>query len=412
MVSPDELEAIETEASTLADDSVDFLSSMISTNSINPPGDYDDIHSVVSSNFEAQNWDVETVRTPESLLDELGVDPDFPRPNILAYVSSGTGPTLVMNAHLDTVPVDAADWTHEPFGAEIDDGRIWGRGARDSKGRIAAYSTAARILENTGLVPEAANIVLAITVDEEIGGESGPGYLIRSGKLQPDYAIVEGSYQAVEYAAAGVIHFSVTIKGKASHAGVDPEGGVNALIGAARVINELDRYAGTLTDRVSDVPRIGSPTCTPATIDGGQKTNVVPASCTFTVDRRVIPEENVDDAAREFRERVNAVDLPPGATVEVEELLRAQPFVSDPDGSLVQSVVRNARAVTGQEVPLGGTRGFTDARFFAEGGAETVKYGPGDDESNVHGADENIKLDQLTNSSAIIAAAIVDVYRE
>lgn len=412
MVSSDELVAIEAAADDLHDEAIEFLSEMIRTPSINPPGEYAGIHELVTSTYEEYGWDVETIWTPDHLLEELGLDPDYPRPNVLAYLCRGDGPVIALNAHLDTVPVDESQWTYEPFGGEIADGHMWGRGARDSKGRVASYTFAARVLEETDLVPDDATVVLAITADEETGGQAGPGYVIDSGALEADYAIVEGAIDRIDYAAAGVLHLNVTVTGKASHAGVDPRGGTNSLVGAARIISALEDYAKELEDRVSEVPNIGHPTCTPATIEGGVKTNVVPPSTSFTVDRRVVPDEDIDEAEAEFTDVVESVKLPEGTSVEVDAILRAMPFVSDRDGPLVRSLKRNADLVTDGDIPIAGTRGFTDARFFAQGGAETAKYGPGDADSNVHGADENVKLDQLRDSTAAIAATLVDLGRE
>ncbi|MWV64870.1 ArgE/DapE family deacylase [Halorubrum sp. JWXQ-INN 858] len=403
-----DLERIERAADEELDDAVAFLREMIRTPSVNPPGDYDGIHALVSETFESFGWDAETLAAPAALLEELGLE--GPRPNVLGYVTRGDGPTIVLNAHLDTVPVDESKWSYDPFAATLDEGRVWGRGARDSKGRVAAYTLAARALEAADMVPADATIVLAITVDEETGGHAGPGYVVDSGVLDADYAIVEGNIDRVDYAAAGVVHFEVTVSGRSAHAGTNPEKGANAVVGASRIVGALDAYADRLkTERVSDVPGIGHATCTPATIEGGLKTNVVPSSCSFTVDRRVLPEEDLDDAERAFRDVVADVDLPDGTSAAVDVVLRARPFESDSDGPLVRSLARHAETVTGSDVLVGGTRGFTDARFFGHAGIETAKYGPGDEESNVHGPDENVKVDQVRDAGAVVAATLAEI---
>ncbi|MFB6220848.1 MAG: M20 family metallopeptidase [Halolamina sp.] len=403
-----DIAAIEAATDEEFDDALGFLREMIRTPSVNPPGDYGEIHGLVTSKYESFGWDVETLYAPEDLLAELGLE--GPRPNVLAYVTRGEGPTIVLNAHLDTVPVEESKWSYDPFAATMEDGRVWGRGAKDSKGRVAAYTLAARALEAADVVPADATVVLAITADEETGGHAGPGYVVDSGELDADYAIVEGNVDRIDYAAAGVVHFEVDVSGKSAHAGTNPEGGANALVAASRIVAELEAYGERLKGRrTSDVPGIGHATCTPATVEGGVKTNVVPPSCSFTVDRRVLPEESLDDVEAEFREVVSGVALPDGTTAEVTAVLRARPFVSDRDGRLVASLERNAEAVTGRDVLVGGTRGFTDARFFAHAGIETAKFGPGDGESNVHGPDENLKTDQLRDAGAAVAATLADL---
>ena len=408
MPSSADLASIEAATDDLLDDSVAFLREMIRTPSVNPPGDYTEIHGFVTDEFEAFGWEVETMWAPEELLEEHGLE--HPRPNVLAYVTRGEGPTIALNAHLDTVPVDETRWSYDPFEATVDDGRIWGRGAKDSKGRVAAYTLAARALEEAELLPEDATIVLAITADEETGGAAGPEYVVDSGRLDADYAIVEGDVDRVDYAAAGVFHFEVAVGGKSSHAGTSPEEGANALVGASRIVSALEEYAERLKDeRVSDVPGIGHATCVPATVEGGVKTNVVPPSCTLTVDRRILPEEDAEEVEREFRAVIDGVELPEGTSAEVEVLLQAQSYVSERDGPLVRSLKRNADSITGSDVTVGGTRGFTDARFFAHGGIETAKYGPGDGKSNVHGPDENVAIDQLRDAGAVVAATLLDL---
>jgi len=411
MVTDAELDAIVDATDRLESDAVSFLEEMVRTPSVNPPGEYGEIHDLVRSRYEEFGWETETVWTPEETLADLGLPEEYPRPNVLAYVSRGNGPTIALNAHLDTVPVDGSEtWDHDPFGAEIDDGHLYGRGATDCKGRIASYTLAARVLERADLLPDA-TVVLAVTADEETGGEAGPGYLTESGTFRPDYAVVEGSVDSVWHAAAGVLHYRVTVSGKASHAGVNPEGGANALAGAARIVTELEEYGEGLTERKSSIAGVESATCTPATVEGGAKTNIVPASCSFTVDQRVPPDFDIDDLETEFRDVVASVELPEGTTSEVEVVLRALPHLSDPDDVQVKALAENAAAILGEEVPVTGVRGFTDARFFVAHGTKVVNFGPGDDDSNIHGADENVALDQVRDAGAIVAAGVLDIAR-
>jgi acetylornithine deacetylase/succinyl-diaminopimelate desuccinylase family protein len=410
MVTADELERIASTVDDHSEDALSFLQRMIRTPSVNPPGDYAAVVDLVEAEIESYGWDVELVCADEEFL--AARDIQHPRPNVLGYAARGDGPTIVLNAHYDTVPVDESLWSVDPFGGERREGRVWGRGARDSKGRIATYALALRALSDAVGVPDDSTVVLAATADEETGGEAGAGYVVDHGGLDADYAIVEGSTYAIEYASAGVLHFEVTVTGSSSHAGIAPDEGANALLGAARILVELASYAERLSGLDSDVPGVGGPTCTPATVEGGTKTNVVPSSCSFTVDRRVPPDADVDDAEREFRDVVAGVDIPAGTDARVDVELRAAPFRASPDDVHVRAMKRNADAVFGRDVPLRGTRGFSDARFFAAGGAKTLKFGPGDESSNVHGPDENIVVDQIADAATAIAATVLDVARE
>ena len=396
------------------DETVSFLQEMIRTPSVNPPGEYESIHDLVKERHESYGWDCETVRTPDSVLENLGLDPAYPRYNLLSYVTHGDGPTIALNAHFDTVPVDESEeWDHEPFGAEIDDdGRVYGRGANDSKGRIAAYTLAARALESAEVVPENATLVLAITCDEETGGKAGPGYLVESGALEPDYAIVEGNCDSLWRGVSGVRQFEVTVRGKASHAGVNPEAGANAILGTGHLLRAIETYAEELSGEESEVPGIGSPTCVPATIEGGVKTNVVPAECSFTVDHRVPPDYDGDEVEARFEAVVDDVSMPAGTSAETAVALRADPYISGAEEMHVRAVHENAEAIFGRDLDLVGIRGFSDGRFFAQAGAKTLNFGPGDGDCNPHGADENISLDQVRDAGATVAASIVDIARD
>jgi acetylornithine deacetylase/succinyl-diaminopimelate desuccinylase family protein len=409
MTSDAELAALSRAVDDLEDDAISFLREMVRTPSVNPPGDYAAVLDLLRTRYGGYGWDVDVEWAPDDLLEEL--DLPHPRPNVLAYVTRGAGPTIALNAHIDTVPVEASKWTYDPFGAEIDDGRLYGRGARDSKGRIAAYTLAARALEATDLLPEEATVVLALTADEETGGEAGAGHVVGSGALEADYAIVEGSTYAVEYASSGVLTFRVDVEGASAHAGLEPEEGANAVVAAARLVTALDAHGDELADRESEVPGVGSATCTPATVEGGVKTNVVPPACSFTVDRRVPPDHDLDAAEREFREVVAGVDPPAGTTASVEVVSRTKPFRSDPEDPHVRAVARNANAVIG-DVPVRGTRGGSDAGHFHASGTKAVKFGPGGRDSNVHGSDENLALDQLRDAAVVVAASVPDIRRD
>jgi len=406
MTTLEDREAVVDAVDTLEPEAVAFLKEMVRTPSVNPPGVYAAVRDVVASAFEEYGWDVETAYAPEDLVSEL--DLADPRPNVLGYASRGDGPTIALNAHMDTVPVDESEWETDPFGATVRDGRLYGRGAYDSKARVASYALAARALDRAGLLPDDATVVVAVTADEETGGAAGAEYVLESGLLDPDYAIVEGKSTVVHHAACGVLHLEVTVAGRAAHA-KNPDEGSSAVRGMQAVLAGIDEYAAELGEATSDVRGVDGPTCTVATIEGGTKTNVVPSSCSVTVDMRVPPDFDHTELKSGFTDAVDAATLPEGTSASVETLLAARPYRFDPDDTHVQTVRCNAAELLGQDLPVRGTRGFTDARFFAAAGAKTVKYGPGDDQSNAHSADESVALDQVGDTAAVVAASVLDM---
>jgi len=396
----EEYAAVDAAVDDLEAETVSFLSDLVRTPSPNPPGKYDDVVSVLTETYESYGWEVDVVEAPGTLLDAH--DLPHPRPNVLATVTEGDGPTIALNAHFDTVPVEESRWNHEPFGATVEDGRLYGRGATDSKGRIASYTLAARALEAADLLPTDATVVLAITADEETGGHAGAGYVAEE-VLAPDYAVVEGSSETIWHAGCGVLHFRVSVSGEAAHAG-SPDNGENAIRVANRVLSALFDHGDDFAARESEVPGVDGPTCTPGTIDGGTKTNVVPATCSFTVDRRVPPDEDIEAAERAFRDIV--AEAAGDASVEVERVLRARPYQFDRDDPHVRALQESAAALLDREVSVEGTQGFTDARFFARAGADCVHFGPGDEGSNAHSADESVDLAQVRDAGAVVAAGV------
>ncbi len=408
MVSQRKLQTLEREATNLSDEIVAFLQRMVQTNSVNPPGDYSDILDVLSTKYEQLGWDIDVMWAPDELINEL--DLIHSRPNLIGYVQRGSGPTILLNAHLDTVPADSEDWTVDPFGGVVEDGCVWGRGAEDSKGRIASYTMACYLLHSTGLMPENATIILAMTADEEIGGEAGAGYVSRHLDEELDYVVVEGgAWNEIWHAGSGIVRYRITTSGKAAHAGTRPETGANALYAAARVLSALEEYAESLKVEKSTITGIGHPTCVPAIIEGGSKTNVVPATCSITIDTRVPPDFDMGDSERRMEELINGIELPKGTDVEVDVLSRNEPYHFSPDADLITIFRQNAEKLLDSEVEVLGTRGSTDARYWSKTGASCVNYGPGDENSNAHAADEHIEIEQVIDVGTIVAASVIEL---
>ena len=118
-------------AAELEEETVEFLQELVRTNSVNPPGDYSDLHDLLMDTYDDLEWETETIWAPDELLEEHGFE--HPRPNVLSYPVRGDGPSIALIAHLDTVPVDEEAWTRDPFAGEIEDGRLYGRGAKDCR---------------------------------------------------------------------------------------------------------------------------------------------------------------------------------------------------------------------------------------------------------------------------------------
>jgi acetylornithine deacetylase/succinyl-diaminopimelate desuccinylase-like protein len=321
------------------------------------------------------------------------------------------GQIVALNAHGDVVP-PGEGWTHDPYGGEVADGRLYGRAAAVSKSDFATYTFALRALESLGL-PLKGGVELHFTYDEEFGGELGPGWLLKQGLTKPDLLIAAGfSYQIVT-AHNGCLQLQVTVHGKAAHAAI-PHTGVDALQGAVRILQALYERNTHYRGIASQVPGITHPYLNVGRIEGGTNTNVVPGKVVFKLDRRMIPEEDPVAVEAEVRRTIEqAAAALPGITIEIERLLLARALTPLPGHErLVQALQRHGEAVFGETIPTSGTPLYTDVRLYAEHGIPAVIYGAGPRtvlESNAKRADEHLVLADLQRATRVVARALLDL---
>jgi acetylornithine deacetylase/succinyl-diaminopimelate desuccinylase family protein len=321
------------------------------------------------------------------------------------------GPVIGLNAHGDVVP-PGEGWTHDPYGGEVADGRLYGRAAAVSKSDFASYTFAVRALESLGL-PLKGGVELIFTYDEEFGGELGPGWLLAQGLTRPDYLLAAGfSYQVVT-AHNGCLQMAVTVHGKMAHAAI-PESGVDALQGAVAILTAL--YARNLHYKTmhSQVAGISHPYLNVGRIEGGTNTNVVPGKVQFKLDRRMIPEERPAEVEAEVRGVIaEAAAACPGIRVEIQRLLLADSLQANPaNAPLVRALQRHGEAVFGEPIPTSGTPLYTDVRLFGAHGIPAAIYGAGPRtvlESNAKRADEHLVLEDLRRATKVVARTLLDL---
>jgi len=392
------VDQLEREASTL-------LQEMVHINSENPPGNSPELAGFLAKKLKGWAMVVEVHNPPEDLLKKLGLP--GPRPSVLAKLKGSGSPTVILCPHLDTVPAgDVSLWGDDPFSGRIRDGKVYGRGSLDSKGRIAAYVTAMRAIQEMN--PNfTGNIILAATADEEIGGEAGAGYLVKSGILKGDYCIAEGMCDFLYHAYNGAIHMEISTRGKPCHA-LDPSRGVNAIYKMTPLITAIEGYHEELSQRSCSIKGIKHPTCSLGTIKGGAKTNMVPDQCVISIDRRVTPDEKLNDARKELRQLLEKTSP---RTYKAREMMAAGSYKTDPKSDLVRIVNDNIKEVTGKRLVVKGMGGATDARFFANDlGIPTINFGPGRfGEGNPHGANENLRITDLIFAAKVCALTALDL---
>ncbi|CAB3861558.1 Succinyl-diaminopimelate desuccinylase [Achromobacter mucicolens] len=323
----------------------------------------------------------------------------------------GAGPRIALNAHGDVVP-PGDGWKHDPYGAEIEDGCLYGRAAAVSKSDFASFTFALRALEAVAM-PSRGAVELHFTYDEEFGGLLGPGWLLEQGLTRPDLMIAAGFSYEVVTAHNGCLQMEVTVHGKMAHAAI-PSSGVDALQGAVAILNALYAQNAHYQAITSQVPGISHPYLNVGRIEGGTNTNVVPGKVSFKLDRRMIPEENATEVEADIRRIIEeAAASCPGIRVEIKRLLLANSMRPLPGAQpLVQAIQQHGEAVFGEPIPAMGTPLYTDVRLYAEAGIPGVIYGAGPRtvlESHAKRNDERINLEDLRRATKVIARTLADL---
>jgi acetylornithine deacetylase/succinyl-diaminopimelate desuccinylase family protein len=394
------------------DEEVAFLREIVRVPSDTPPGDNLAAADRAAALLEDIGFAVERHAPPQADVIAAGLTSVV---NLVVRHRLGTGgPVIALNVHGDVVP-PGEGWTHDPYGGEIVDGRMYGRGVAVSKSDFATYTFALRALMNSGLALDGV-IELHFTYDEEFGGLLGPAWLLSEGITKPDLALGPGFSYAVVTAHNGCLQLAVTIRGRSAHAAM-PETGVDAIRAASVVMSALYAHAESLSTQRSAVEGITSPTLNIGLIEGGINTNVVPDRVTFKLDRRMIPEEDPAEVEATLR-RVVAEALPnrPGLSVDVRQLLLARALRPLPGHErLVDAVQAAAADVMGAPLPATATPLYTDARLYGEAGVPIVLYGAGPRtilEANAKRADENLALDDLRIATRVVARALAALLLE
>jgi succinyl-diaminopimelate desuccinylase len=390
------------------EEEVRFLQELVRVPTDTPPGDNAPHAERTAELLQTFGFEAEKHPVPQSDVHAYGMQSIT---NLIVRRRYGRGKTIALNAHGDVVP-PGEGWTHEPYGGEIEDGKIYGRAAAVSKSDFATFTFAVRALESLQAQLKG-GVELHFTYDEEFGGEMGPGWLLRNKLTKPDLMIAAGFSYEVVTAHNGCLQLQVTVHGVMAHAAI-PESGVDALHAAVQILNALyaqnRRYKGI----VSEVPGINHPYLNVGRIEGGTNTNVVPGKVIFKLDRRMIPEENPVEVEESIRQLIaDSAALCPGVTVDVKRLLLAQSLKPVAGNKpLVDAIQKHGEAVFGQRIPAMGTPLYTDVRLYSEAGIPGVIYGAGPRtvlESNAKRADEQLELEDLRRATKVIARVLRDL---
>jgi len=337
--------------------------------------------------------------------------------NVIGRIGAGRGKKLLLNGHMDTVGAgDLTAWHRDPFGAEVADGVLYGRGAADMKGALAAMVYGAKMLLDAG-ASLSGDLYLVGVVQEEPCEGLAMQVLVEEGGLRPDWVVLcEPSNLQVRRGQRGRMEMQVTVQGKACHASA-PHLGENAIYGAAQVIFGLELLAGQLaSDRLLGQ---GSLAVTQIESTAGSR-NAVPDCCAFYIDRRLTLGETEAKALAEVQGVILREDL--RARVEVTEYqatsytgyqVRQRAYfpawAMEEDHPLVQAMARSVRKTLGYYPHIGQWAFSTDGVYtMGKASIPTVGFGPGE-ERYAHTVEEQVRLEDVAAAARVYAELAVDL---
>lgn len=399
---------------------LELLARLVRIDTVVPPGNnYPAIAALVAEHLRGLGGEVAILEADPRLLAESGADrfdPPLagPRPNVLAEFGGDDGPAVLINAHLDVVPIGTG-WSRNPLG-ELAEETFYGRGAADDKGGVVAMLLAVQGILEAGYRPRG-RVVLTATVDEEVGGIAGLGALLGTGRVRADYGIaVDGGHEYIAISNQGRFKGRIVTEGLAAHSS-RPFQGINAIEGMARIVLAIQAHGQELLTRTTAIPApaaTGKPFLYPSvnvgTIQGGLKENIVPDRCQITFSRRVTPEESLEGARQEFLGVVRraAEGGEPPIAWRYEEMNTREPSHTPPDDPFVRGFQATAEAVLGRPVPICGGLGGSDASFMRNRlRIPTVEFGVASEGAKLHGPDERVRIPELVRTAQLFAACLV-----
>lgn len=384
---------------------VDRIRQVIAIDNCVPPGDnYGRLLDLVEPQFRRFGFDTTRVVLPPEKVAQIPLPLKGKRVNLVARLNNGK-PPLSVYAHMDTVPIEEG-WDFDPFAGEIKDGRIYGRGVADMKGAIASVLTALEVMQAEGLEP-AWDLNVLLCTDEEIGVYPGLYHLALEGYATAPMLCLEGSQDPVlRRGSNGSLDVTVTVHGKSCHSGANYLG-VNALEEAVPIMVELLALKQKVEERRSALPLAPAPGAPPNLrpmfnidiISSGVKSNIVPATCTLVINRRFIPEENVEEVQAEIQEAVDrGSEKSRALSVDVlftENYPSYYQSATHPGAQRLKEALRLVQGYGEGDFVETGSGGSTDMAFIARvldtDKIATVGLGR-QQESKAHGSNESIRL--------------------
>jgi len=349
------------------------------------------IAEIISGEMSRDGFTIQLLEAEEGLTNVVGT-----------FQGSDTAPWILFNGHTDVVPVASdKEWIVEPFSAEIRDERIYGRGACDMKGGLAAMLAAPKIVFN--LFPEyKGNIILTATVDEEIGSDKGMKYVVEQG-IKADMGIVcEPTELKIVNVSKGLLWLKLMTKGKSAH-GAMPEQGVNAIFKMSKILKRLEGY----DFKQGRHKVLGKPTVNVGRISGGERPNVVPDSCEAEIDIRYLPNQSHSKVINDLKKLIeNLKKKDHQIDAEIDIIRYRSPVEISKEEAVIKTIMKGAKRILGKYPKFQGMLSPGDSAHLVNAGIPSVMFGPGQ-EQLAHSTNEWIAIDDILTAVKIYAAIMI-----
>jgi acetylornithine deacetylase/succinyl-diaminopimelate desuccinylase family protein len=364
-----------------------ILKKLISFNTENLPGDEYQVVAYLSELFSKHNI------TFKKYTKEKG------RENIVAEIGSGK-PRLLVACHADTVPAGEG-WDSDPFVATVKNGRVYGRGVVDDKGPLAALVKAAISIKNDEKKLKG-TLVVGCFADEEKGSDLGLKWLVNSGKVKADFAImpdIGDNMKSIDVAEKGVLQLGLVSKGKVAH-GSWPKDGVNAITNLMEVLTVVKDY--TFSQKKHSL--LSKCTLNIGQIEGGNAPNMVPSSCVAVLDIRYLPSQTPAGIIEEVEKIISQVKNK-SLNVKVEVINQLEATELNGNNTLISTIQKVVKKELGFKPKCIGLNGATDAKAFILKGIPAVGWSCGDHDQ-MHVPNESISVKELEQFSHVLEKVV------
>jgi succinyl-diaminopimelate desuccinylase len=384
----------------MKDDIIRFHQQMVRIPSENPPSKYKEIAKFV-----------------EKKMNEIGLKTSIKRNNVIGEYNNGDTKTLIFNGHFDTVEAFKG-WTKDPFGAEIEGDKIYGRGASDDKSSVTAEIFATQALIEAGINLKGKLIVTAVC-DEETGGLRGADYIVSSGLVSGDACLLGDAANGYPFGyCGGTMYITITIKGKTAHGLAFPDlpppyrnenSGINTIERMVKVMNFLLKLKEELLQKTTKYPTSdgwGSnvSSINLAEIHGGTKITTVPDRCYLHLSVNTIPEQDIASIKKKLLDYVEEMKVEdPNLNISVQIPIAMEPQVIDESSDFAKIVLHAAEKIHGEKREFKTLMPSTDAHWFQERGIPTILVGASARDNNIHAQNEFVYIKDLMDLVKIFA---------